>query len=302
LSRIQGEDSIVTLAQLLSHGTVLTDGAWGTQLAVAGLPAGEIPDLWNLSHPAEVEAVARAYVDAGSSIILTNTFRSNRIALSRHGDAVDVQALNVAGVRISKAAAGSRALVFASVGPSGKLLIGGEVTPDELDVAFREQTSVLAAAGADALVIETMTDLEEATTAVRAAKRTGLPVVASMVFDSGKDKTRTIMGTTPEEVAAALEEAGADVIGANCGVGIEHYRGICQRLKSATRLPVWIKANAGLPQLIDGTATYAITPEHYAATAMEIVAAGADFIGGCCGTTPAFISAIAARMGPLRHT
>ncbi|MGA9121463.1 MAG: homocysteine S-methyltransferase family protein [Bacteroidota bacterium] len=292
------------IASLLSRGTVLTDGAWGTQLATAGLPAGEVPDLWNLSNPAKVEAVARQYVDAGSRVILTNTFRANRIALSHYDDTIDIAALNASGVRISRAAAGERALVFASIGPSGKMLVSGEVTGEQLDAAFGEQSAALASAGADAIVIETMSDIEEATIAVRAAKRTGLPIVASMVFDSGPDKTRTMMGVTPEDAATALREAGADVIGANCGLGIEHYLVICQRLKKATPLPIWIKANAGLPQLVDGQVTYTITPEQYAASAITIVAAGAAFIGGCCGTTPAFIRAIAGLLnaGHSPHT
>ncbi len=294
-------NTTTTIARLLSRGTVLTDGAWGTQLAAAGLPAGQVPDLWNLSNPAKVEAVARQYVDAGSHVILTNTFRSNRIALGHRGVQQDIPALNAAGVQISRSAARGKAAVFASIGPSGKMLMTGDVTPELLDTAFSEQSTALAGAGADALVIETMSDLDEATIAVRAAKRTGLPVVASMVFDSGRDKTQTMMGVTPEDAAAALSEAGADVIGANCGLGIEHYLVICQRLKKATHLPIWIKANAGLPQLVEGAVTYDITPEHYAATAMEIQSAGADFIGGCCGTTPAFISAIAARLAALRE-
>ncbi len=290
-----------TLTRLLARGTVLTDGAWGTQLSAAGLPPGEVPDFWNLSHPEKVEAVARQYVEAGSHVILTNTFRSNRIALGHHSPLPDIPALNDAGVRISRAAAGNRAAVFASIGPSGKMLMAGDVTPESLDAAFAEQATALATAGADAIVIETMSDIDEATIAVRAAKRTGLPVVASMVFDSGRDKTQTMMGVTPEDAATALSEAGADVIGANCGLGIEHYLVICQRLKKATHLPVWIKANAGLPQLVDGVVWYDIAPEHYAASAMEIQSAGADFIGGCCGTTPAFIAAIAARLAALRN-
>jgi len=288
------------LADHLSHGTVLTDGAWGTQLAAAGLPAGEVPDLWNLVHPEKVEAVARRYVDAGSKVILTNTFRSNRIALGHHQPTPDIAALNAAGVRISRAAAGDRALVFASIGPSGKMLMSGDVSPEHLEAAFDEQAIAIADTGADAIVIETMTDVEEATIAIRAAKRTGLPVVASMVFDSGKDKTRTMMGVTPEDAATALEGAGADVIGANCGLGIEHYRAVCQRLKQASSLPVWIKANAGLPRLVDGAVIYDVTPEHFASTAMEILAAGASFIGGCCGTTPDFIQEISRRLTALQ--
>lgn len=272
---------------------MLTDGAWGTQLAAAGLPSGEPPDLWNLSNAAAVEAVARNYTDAGSRVILTNTFRANRVALSHCTPTPDIRALNAAGVRISRAAAHGKAAVFASMGPSGKMLISGDVTEEDLIAAFDEQASALASAGADAIVVETMTDLDEAVIAVSAAKRTSVPVVASMVFDSGPDKTRTMMGVTIEDAVGALTEAGADVIGANCGVGIDHYLVVCQRLRKATTLPIWIKANAGLPEYADGKVSYAETPEHFASKALEICAAGASFVGGCCGTTPAFIRAIA---------
>jgi 5-methyltetrahydrofolate--homocysteine methyltransferase len=164
---------------------------------------GEAPDLWNLTHPKEVAAVARAYVEAGSEIILTNTFGANRIRLTESGGADRLKEINLAGVALSRKAAGKRALVFASIGPSGKLLTNGDVTEEELRAAFTEQAEALVLGGADGLVLETMQDLEEAKLAVAAAKATGLPVVASMVFDSGKDKDRTMMGTTPEQAAAA---------------------------------------------------------------------------------------------------
>jgi 5-methyltetrahydrofolate--homocysteine methyltransferase len=179
---------------LLAGKPVITDGAWGTELQKLGLLPGEHPDLWNLSHPDRVGEVASRYVEAGSTVILTNTFRSNRIALGTHPGGIDPAALNVAGVRISRKAAAGRARVFASVGPSGKMLMSEEVTEAELTGAFTEQCRALAGAGADALLIETMSDLEEARIAVRAAKTTGLPVVVSMVFDSGKAKDRTMMG------------------------------------------------------------------------------------------------------------
>jgi methionine synthase I (cobalamin-dependent) len=280
------------IENLISAGPVVTDGAWGTLFLDAGLEPGEPADAWNLLHPDRVEAVARSYVEAGSRIILTNTFRSNRIALAGHGLAGKLEAINSAGVEISRRAAAGRALVFASMGTSGKLLLSGEVNPEELSDVFAEQARALAAAGADAIVIETMTDLAETTLAIRAARQTGLPVIASMVFDSGKDKDRTMMGATPEQVAAELTTAGADVIGANCGQGIEGYVAICRRLQAATGLPLWIKANAGLPELAGGRPRYRTTPSEFAAHVPALVEAGADFIGGCCGTTPDFIRAV----------
>ena len=280
------------LEDLLAGGTVVTDGAWGTQLQARGLANGECPDAWNLSHPRLVEDVARAYVEAGSRVILTNTFRANRIALQAAGLAGQVAAINRAGVEISGRAAEGRARVFASIGPSGKLILSGEVTPADLRAAFAEQAQALAAAGADALVVETMSDLDEAKEAIAAARECGLPVVASMVFDSGKNKDRTMMGVTPERAAAELAEAGADVIGANCGRGIAGYVEICRRLHAATNRPIWIKANAGMPELAGGRPVYRMSPEEFAGYVPALLEAGASFIGGCCGTGPEFIRAV----------
>jgi 5-methyltetrahydrofolate--homocysteine methyltransferase len=262
---------------------LILDGAWGTELQARGLAPGELPDSWNLTHPDKVADVARAYAEAGSDIILTNTFRSNRIALGR--ERFDVFELNRAGLAISRLA-GPR--VFASIGPSGKLR--GDVSEEELIACFAEQAEALS--GADALVIETMSDLQEAAIAVRAAKRTGLPVVASMVFDTGRNKDRTMMGDTPEKCAETLAGAGADIIGANCGHGVELYVRICERLRAATELPLWIKPNAGMPELEDGRPVYRTTPEEFAGFLPVLLSSGAAYVGGCCGTTPEFISAL----------
>lgn len=285
------------LASLLAAGPVVTDGAWGTELQARGLASGDFPDAWNLTHPDRVLAVARAYVEAGSQVILTNTFGANRLRLAAHGLEEQVHEINRRGVEISREAARGRALVFASMGPTGKLLMTGETSPGELAGVFAEQAGALAAAGADALVIETMSDLGEALPAVAAAQATGLPVVACMVFDAGKDKDRTMMGATPEQVAAALDAAGADVIGANCGVGIEQYVPVCRRLKAATQRPIWIKANAGLPSLEGGRVVYHTTPEAFAEHVPSLIMSGADFLGGCCGTTPDFIRAVLKKRG-----
>ena len=271
---------------------VLTDGAWGTMMQALGLPIGDCPDAWNLTYPDRVEQVARAYVEAGSQIILTNTFGASRIMLERHGLAEQAAAINRAGAEISKRAAGSRARVVASIGPTGKMLMMGEVTESELRAAFDEQAQALADGGADALVIETMSDLGEMKAALAAAKATGLPVIASMTFGSGKKLDRTLMGTTPEEAAEELARAGADAVGANCGLGIESYVSICERLHAATQLPVWIKPNAGLPEMVDGQIVYRTTPQAFAAYAPAMRDAGASFLGGCCGSSPDFIRAL----------
>lgn len=275
---------------------ILTDGAWGTQLQARGLGLGEFPDIWNLTHPEQVSEVARAYVEAGSQVILTNTFGANRIRLAEQGLGERMEEINRRGAEISRQAAGGRARVFASIGPTGKLLMSGDITPDEIQAAFLEQARALAEGGADGLVIETMSDLEEATLAVKAARETGLPVAACMVFDSGKEKDRTMMGNTPEQAAKALAAAGANVVGANCGQGIAGFVSICRRLHATTDRPIWIKANAGLPVMVEGRAQYRTTPQEFAAYLPELISAGASFLGGCCGTSPEFIAAIKATL------
>lgn len=282
------------IQRLIAQGPVLTDGAWGTQLQARGLAPGESPDLWNLTHPDKVTEVARAYVDAGSQVILTNTFGANRFRLSEAGCVERLGEINEAGVRISReAASGKPALVFASIGPSGKMLLSGDVTETELGDAYTQQAEALARGGADALVVETMSDLEEAKIALVAAKSTGLPVVVSMVFDSGKDKDRTMMGTTAEQAAAQLSSAGADVVGANCGQGIAGFVKICEKLKSAANgCPIWIKANAGLPTIRDGKTCYDTTAQQFAGYVPALLKAGASFVGGCCGTSPDYIRAV----------
>jgi methionine synthase I (cobalamin-dependent) len=281
------------LREWLAGGLMISDGAWGTQLQARGLASGTTPDTWNLTHAEQVESVARAYVEAGSQVILTNTFRANAVAMHSSTEA-ELDAINRAGVAISKRAAGNQALVFASIGPTGKILMSGEIGADQVTDAFVAQAQSLAAAGADALLIETMSDIEEARLAVEAARRTGLPVLASFAFDSGKNKDRTMMGATPEAVAAAMVEAGADAVGANCGVGVELSVPICKRLCAACDLPVWIKPNAGLPT-IEGTAIrYATSADYFASHYAALAEAGASFVGSCCGSTPDFIRALVA--------
>ncbi len=289
------------LRDLLATGPVLTDGAWGTQLQARGLAVGEFPDLWNLEHPEKVLEVARAYVAAGSQVILTNTFGANRLRLAAHGLESKAVELNRRGAALSKEAAGQKARVFASIGPTGQLLMSGEVSAQQVSDAFLEQAQALAQGGADALVVETMAEVEEACLAVKAARQTGLPVVACMVFDSGKDHDRTMMGTTPEAAATALVEAGADVVGANCGQGIAGFIPICRRMHAVTNVPLWAKANAGLPEMVNGVPVYRTSPADFASLIPDLVQAGASFIGGCCGTSPDFIAAAKARLDALRQ-
>ena len=284
------------IAKLTSAGPVVTDGAWGTLLQQRGLSVGACPDAWNLTQPERVEEVARAYVEAGSRVILTNTFGANRFILARHRLADQMAEINRAGVEISRRAAAGRAMVFASVGPSGAMLMMGQVSEDELKAAFAEQAQAIAEADADGIVIETMSDPAEVSLAAAAAHETGLPVVACMTFDSGAKKDRTMMGATPEQAAEQLTAAGADVIGSNCGQGIAGMVEVCRRLHAATDRPIWIKANAGSPENVDGKTVYRQTPAEFAAYVPPLVEAGASFLGGCCGTTPEFIRAVADKL------
>ncbi len=281
------------MSDWLATGVMISDGAWGTQLQARGLPLGTNPDSWNIAHPEEVQEVARAYAEAGSQVILTNTFRANAVAMPEVCGG-DLDEINRAGVEISKRGAAGRALVFASLGPSGKRLMRGEVAAERVLAAFSAQARSLAAAGADALLIETMSDIEEARLAVEAARGTGLPVLASFTFGCGREKDRTMTGATPEAVAAAMVEAGADAVGANCGDGVEAAVPICARLHAACGLPIWMKPNAGLPKMEGAAIRYETSAEYFASYFAVLRDAGASFVGGCCGSTPEFIRALAA--------
>jgi 5-methyltetrahydrofolate--homocysteine methyltransferase len=280
------------LLSQFSGGLVITDGAWGTEFQKRGLALGQPADLWNLTRPADVEAVARAYVEAGSQVILTNTFRGNTVSLAAYGAADQAGEINRRGAELSKRAAGPGVRVFASMGPTGKVLATGEIDAQTVTDAFKIQAEALAEGGADALLFETFSDVEEARLALRAAKPTGLPIIVSFAFDSGKKRDRTMMGANPEAIGRAMVEEGADAVGANCGAGPESFPLVCRRLKEASGLPVWIKPNAGLPTLQAGRAVYTMTPDALARYLPALIEAGASFVGGCCGTSPEFIRAL----------
>jgi len=280
------------IKSLIKSGTVVTDGSWGTQMQKRGLDRRECPDSWNLRHPERVLEVAQQYVTAGSRIILTNTFGGSRLALKKYKLDHQTVDINMAGVEISKKAVGNRAYVFASIGPTGLMLVTRETTEAELQNVFEEQAAAQARAGADGIIVETMIDVTEARIAATAAKQTGLPVIVSMVYDSGENKDRTMMGNSPEEVVGELTGVGVDGIGANCGQGIEAFLPICARLRQATDLPLWMKPNAGLPELIDDKAVFRTTAQEFVQYIPEMIQAGAGFIGGCCGTDQVFVKAI----------
>ena len=278
------------LIQEIAKGKVLvSDGAWGTFLQKKGLTPGECPEVWNITRPDDVLDIAQSYIDAGADMIETNSFGGNLYKLKNYGLEHLVFKLNKAAAEISRKAAGTDHLVLGSVGPTGKLLLMEEVTEDELYNAFKEQSEALEAGGADAIVIETMTDLEEALIAVKAAKEnTACEVICTMTFDkilSGE--FRTMMGISPTEMTEVLVEAGASVIGANCGNGIADMIGIVKEIRQVnSSISILIHANAGLPHYCDGETTFPESPTDMASRVKEIIAAGATIIGGCCGTTP----------------
>lgn len=269
---------------------ILADGAWGTELFQRGLPPGHAPEDWNLAHPDRVRDVARAYLEAGSRIILTNSFGGNRITLEAHGLGDRMRAVNEAAARLTAEAAEGKAVVAGDIGPSGKVLSIDAVTPEDLFRAFHDQAAALRDGGAQWIVVESMQDMEEMAIAVEAARKaTGLPVVASMTYSLGARGYRTMMGNAPEDCVRRAEEAGADLIGANCGAGIDAYAALAPVLRRLTRKPLWIKANAGIPRVEGGRTVYPLTPAQYASYVPALVSAGVDVVGGCCGTTPGHI-------------
>jgi 5-methyltetrahydrofolate--homocysteine methyltransferase len=273
----------------------VTDGAWGTQLQKKGLAPGAAPELWNVINVAAVQAVAQSYVRAGSDVVLTNTFGANRLMLAAHGLGTRAAELAEAGARISRAAVGAGEVkVFASLGPSGKIVMAEDIAPEEISAAFAEAAEAVEFGGADAILLESFAELDEARLALRACKEASdLPVIVSMTFASGPESTSTMMGNSPADLARMAVREGADAVGANCGVGPENYVKVARMLRAAGPLPVWIKPNAGLPIIgKDGKTTFPMGPRDFAAFAPKLVEAGASFIGGCCGTTPAHIEAL----------
>jgi len=286
---------MTNISKLSKTRILVSDGAWGTFLQQKGLQPGECPELWNISHRQEVLDIARSYVDAGSDMIETNSFGGSRFKLEKYGLADRAYELNKAAAEISREAAGSDRLVLGSIGPTGKMLLMEEVTPEELYEAFREQAMALEAGGADAIVVETMTDLEEAVLAVRAAcENTGLEVICTMTFDKlVTGEYRTMMGISPSEMITPLKEAGAAIIGANCGNGMSGMVAIVVEIRRADpEIPILVHANAGMPVYRDGSTHFPESPEETASYVHSLTGAGANIIGGCCGTTPEHIRKI----------
>lgn len=301
-------------ARLLS-GPFILDGACGTELMRQGLPAGEAPERWVLERPAPIRELASAYAAAGANAVYTCTFGANRVRLGRGGLAgrtAEIAARAVALAREGVAAphparrpteggatggGGSRALVFGDLGPTGEWLDPvGEMTEDEAREAFGELARALVAAGVDALIAETFTDPREAVLAVEAARAAapGLPVLATMSFEGAAQGHRTATGATPEIAAAKLMAAGADAIGINCGLGPAEAGAVAARMHAAVPdAPLIVKPNAGLPRLEEGRAVYAVGPEEFSGAMAALRGLGVGIFGGCCGTSPAHLRALA---------
>jgi len=282
-----------TLSELIAQGKILvSDGAWGTFLQAKGLEAGKCPEQWNDIHPDAVLDIAKGYIAAGADMVETNSFGGNRFKLEAFGLEDQVYLLNLKAAEISRQAAGADKYVLGSVGPTGKMLMMGDVTEEELYEAFKEQAIALYEGGADAIIIETMTAIDEASIAVRAAREnTPCEVICTMTFDHLlTGDYRTMMGVSPAEMVVALKESGAHIVGANCSNGIEGMIKITEEIRSVdNQIPVLIHANAGLPMLQGTCTVFPESPEMMAAFAPQLAKAGANIIGGCCGTTPEHI-------------
>ncbi|MBL7218576.1 MAG: homocysteine S-methyltransferase family protein [Phycisphaerae bacterium] len=268
-------------------------------LQARGLTPEQCPEEWNVSHAEDVISVAGQYARAGSDLVLTNTFGGSATKLAKMGCGDRVRELNLAGARNSLQGAPG-ALVAGSVGPTGDFLQPlGTTTANEMEAVFSEQIGALLEAGLKAICIETMTDIGEAIAAVRAARKLDaeLDIITTFTFDATPGGFKTMMGVDPKQVAGELPAAGANVLGANCGNGIEQMIEITTELRKYTDLPILIHANAGLPELVDGRTVFRQSPEAMAAHTRALVEAGANIIGGCCGTTPEHIAAMKMALG-----
>lgn len=286
----------MNLFEFLSNNkkAILLDGAMGTQLAETGLQMG---GQTNITHPEAVLAIHQQYAECGVDMIITNTLTMNRLSIESHNVGVDVKEVNIAGARLAKAAVREDQYVLGDIGSTGKMLKPyGDLSEDDAYAAFKEQASILAEGGVDGFIIETMFDLSEALCALRACKGAAdLPVLASITFNTIQKGGRTIMGNSAQDCAKALTEAGACAVGTNCGnLDPLQMSEIVSKIREATTLPVLAQPNAGRPKFVENRTFFNMSPSDFAGGIYQCLQAGAQLVGGCCGTSPAHIRAVAA--------
>ncbi|HPI38294.1 MAG TPA: homocysteine S-methyltransferase family protein [Ignavibacteriaceae bacterium] len=283
------------ITQLLREKkTLVSDGAWGTMLQAKGLKTGECPELWNITHRVEVLSIAKAYINAGSDMIGTNSFGGNKFRLEHYGLTEKQFELNKAAAEISKEAAGNR-IVLGSIGPSGKMLLMGDITEEELYETYKVQAIALQEGGADAACIETFSAIDEAVIAIKAVKENSeLEIISTFTFEKTVDNEfKTMMGVSVASFVEAVIEAGAGIIGTNCGNGFDTMVGIVKEMRIVNSdIPIIVQANAGLPTIKENKLYYPESPGFVAGVVPKLVEAGVNIIGGCCGTTPEHIEEI----------
>jgi len=288
------------LSQLVSNkSTVLSDGAWGTNLQRKGLEIGECPEEWNIKHPELVEEVARDFIEAGSRLVKTNSFGGSRFKLEQYGLGERTSEINRLAGELSRKAAGEDVIVMGSIGPTGKMLITGEVSENDLYEAFKQQATALEEGGVDVILVETMSDLDEARLAVQAASdNTACEIACTMTFEKTVDGDyKTMMGIAPAQMFPVIPDAGATLIGTNCGNGIERMVEVVREIRAVnSEMPVVVHANAGMPVYEEGKTIFPETPDEMASYVPQLVEAGANVIGGCCGTTPEHVKKIGEKL------
>ncbi len=287
--------SFKLLEKLNNMQLMVADGAWGTMLQVSGLEIGACPELWNRDFPHKVLDIAKAYIAAGSGIIKTNTFGGNPIKLNDYSLSEDAYSLNNLGAKISREAAGNDVYVMGSIGPTGKFLFTGDVTEEDLYKSYKLQAEALIEGSVDALLFETFYALDEAECAIKAVKDNfNIPVFSTFTFEKGEEGIfRTMMGVDVDTFTEHILNLGVNVIGTNCGNGFVDMIPIVSSIRKNNKsIPIMVNANAGIPEFIDGKLYYPETPDKIKPLVQDLISAGANIIGGCCGTTPEHIRII----------